>query len=263
MPAIAEEVEEAIQEGVEFIFNAVPVKGVGKNGRVKAVACLRTKPGKPDVSGRKKPVPIKGSDFLLPADSLILAVGQRADLSSLPEGVEAENGLISADLWGKTTVPGVYAGGDAATGRGYVSHAIASGKRAALSIDRFLRKERFDPPPNGQEIAGFARINLDYFPQAPRVALPSLEVRVRAGNFREVHGSIRGLRGLKEAGRCFSCGHCIRCNVCLVVCPDVAISFDEKEKDYLIDMEHCKGCGICVVECPRSAMTLEEEKWSE
>ena len=263
MPAIAEEVEEAIREGVEFIFNAAPVKGVGKNDRVKAVACLRTKPGKPDVSGRKKPVPIKGSDFLLPADSLILAVGQRADLSFLPEGVEAENGLISADLWGRTTVPGVYAGGDAATGQGYVSHAIASGKQAALSIDRFLRKERFDPPPNGQEIAGFARINLDYFPQAPRVALPSLAVRVRAGNFREVHGSIRGLQGSKEAGRCFSCGHCIRCNVCLVVCPDVAISFDEKGKDYLIDMEHCKGCGICVVECPRSAMTLEEEKWSE
>ncbi len=263
MPAIAEEVEEAIQEGVEFIFNAAPVKGVGKNGRVKAVACLRTKPGKPDVSGRKKPVPVKGSDFLLPADSLILAVGQRADLSFLPEGVEAKNGLISADPWGRTTVPGVYAGGDAATGQGYVSHAIASGKRAALSIDRFLRKERFDPPPNGQEIAGFARINLDYFPQAPRAALPSLEVKARAGNFREVHGGIRGLQGSKEAGRCFSCGRCIRCNVCLMVCPDVAISFDEKEKDYLIDMDHCKGCGICVVECPRSAMTLEEEKWSE
>lgn len=263
MPAIAEEVEEAGKEGVEFIFNAAPVKVIGKNGRAQAIECLRTKPGKPDASGRKKPVPIKGSDFRLPADSLILAVGERADLSFLPPGVKAENGLTTTDFWGRTPVPGIFAGGDTATGQGYVSQAIGSGKRAALSIERFLQKDRFDPPPNGREIAGFERINLDYFPRAPRAALPSLPVRARAGSFREVHGNLRGLKGQKEAERCFSCGNCIRCNVCLVVCPDVAISFDEKEKGYLIDTEHCKGCGICVVECPRSAMTLEEEKWSE
>jgi NADPH-dependent glutamate synthase beta subunit-like oxidoreductase len=263
MPAIAEEVEEAGKEGTEFIFNAAPVKVIGKNGIVRAIECLRTKPGKPDAGGRKKPVPVKGSDFLLPADSLILAVGERADLSFLPQGVKTENGLIAADFWGRTTVPGIFAGGDTSTGQGYVSQAIASGKRAALSIDRFLQKDRFDLPQNGREIAGFAKINLDYFPRAPRAALPSLPVRARAGSFREVHGGLRGLKGPKEAERCFSCGNCIRCNVCLVVCPDVAISFDEKDKGYLIDTEHCKGCGICVVECPRSAMILEEEKWSE
>jgi NADPH-dependent glutamate synthase beta subunit-like oxidoreductase len=263
MPAIAEEVEEAIKEGVEFLCSAAPRKVIGKNGRVKAVECLRTKPGRPDASGRRRPVPIKGSAFLLPADSLILAVGERTDLSFLPQGVKTEKGLIAADSWGRTTVPGVFAGGDAATGQGYVSQAIASGKRAALSIDGFLKKNGMDVPQEGRQIAGFARINLDYFSQAPRAALSSLPVRERKGNFREVHANLRGPQGRKEAERCFSCGNCIRCNVCLMVCPDVAISFDEQEKGYLIDTEHCKGCGICVAECPRSAMTLEEEKWSE
>ncbi len=263
MPAIAEEVGEALKEGTEFIFHAAPMKVIGKNGRVRAIQCLRTKPGKPDASGRKKPVPVKGSDFLLPADSLILAVGERADLSFLPGGVETENGLIATDSWGRTAVPGIFAGGDTATGEGYVSQAIASGKRAALSIDGFLQKNSPDLPKDGREIAGFAKINLDYFPKAPRAALPSLPIKARAGSFREVHGSLRGLKPPKEAERCFSCGTCIRCNVCLMVCPDVAISFDDKEKSYLIDTEHCKGCGICVVECPRSAMTLEEEKWNE
>lgn len=263
MPAIAEEVEEASKEGVEFIFNAVPVKGIGKNRKIQAIECLRTKPGKPDASGRKKPVPIKGSNFSLPADSLILAVGERADLSFLPQGMKTENGLITADFWGRTTVPGIFAGGDAATGQGYVSQAIASGKRAALAIERFLEKDRPDPPQNGREVAGFERINLDYFPRAPRAKLPSLPVQARARGFKEVHGGLGGVKAQKEAERCFSCGNCIRCHVCLVVCPDVAIAFNEKENGYLIDTDHCKGCGICVVECPRSAMILEEEKWSE
>jgi len=105
MPAIAEEVEEAGKEGVEFIFHAAPVRVIGKNGRVRAIECLRTKPGKPDASGRKKPVSIKGSHFPLPADSLILAVGERADLSFLPQGVKTENDLITTDFWGRTTVP--------------------------------------------------------------------------------------------------------------------------------------------------------------
>ena len=82
---------------------------------------MRTKPGKPDESGRRTPVPIKGSNFSLKADSLILAVGERADLSFLPEGMKTENGLIAIDSWGRTNLSGIFAGGDAATGEGYVS----------------------------------------------------------------------------------------------------------------------------------------------
>ncbi|MBM4331596.1 MAG: FAD-binding protein [Deltaproteobacteria bacterium] len=263
MPAIAAEVEEAVKEGIEFLFKAAPVSILGKNGKVHAVEGIRTKPGKVDESGRKTPVAIKGSNFSLRADGVILAVGERADLSFLPAELKTKNGLISIDPWGRTNLAGIFAGGDAATGQGYVSQAIASGKKAAMAIDRYLRKEGLDSQENGLEVAGFEKINLDYFPRASRLQAPSLPLKTRAGRFKEVHGGIAGVKARKEAERCFSCGNCIHCNVCLVVCPDVAISFQENENRYAIDFDHCKGCGICAVECPRCAMTLEEEKWNE
>jgi len=263
MPAISGEVEEAGKEGVEFIYHAMPVKISGKGGKMQAVECLRTKPGKPDESGRRAPVPVKGSNFSLKADALILAVGERADLSFLPEGMDTGNGLITIDSRGRTNLPGIFAGGDAATGEGYVSRAIASGKRAAWAIDRYLRGESTDSLEKPAEVARFEKINLDYFPPRPRAEVPALPGKQRAGGFKEVHGGLPGLKAKAEAERCFSCGNCIRCNVCLMVCPDVAISFREEENEYVVDSDYCKGCGICAVECPRSAMILEEEKWSE
>ena len=107
------------------------------------------------------------------------------------------------------------------------------------------------------------KINLDYFSPQKRAGISSLGVNQRGGNFTEVHKGLSPSRAKGEAERCFSCGNCIQCNVCLMVCPDVAVSFLAEEGKYLIDYDHCKGCGICAVECPRSAMKLEEEKWNE
>ena len=263
MPAIPEEIEEALKEGVEFIFNAAPVEILGKRDKIQGVASFRTKAGRADASGRKSPVPIPGTKFLLKTDSVILAVGERADLSFLPEGMRTENGLIATDPWGRTSLPGFFAGGDTATGQGYVSQAIASGKRVALAIDRSLRGMSANPADDAREVVRLDKINLDYFSHRERAKISSLEVKERTGGFKEVHKGLSPLQAKKESERCFSCGNCIRCNVCLMVCPDVAVSFKEEQGEYRIDYDHCKGCGICAVECPRSAIILEEEKWSE
>jgi 2-oxoacid:acceptor oxidoreductase delta subunit (pyruvate/2-ketoisovalerate family) len=262
MPAIPDEIEEAGKEGVDFIFQAAPVKIVGKK-KAQGVNCLKTKPGKPDASGRRSPVLIQGSAFSLKADSVILALGERADLSFLPEGMGVGNGLINVDPWGRTTLPGFFAGGDAATGQGYVSQAIASGKKGARAIDRYLRGKKEKPEEDHREVVTLDKINLDYFPSQKRAGISSLGVNQRGGKFTEVHKGLSPSRAKGEAERCFSCGNCIQCNVCLMVCPDVAVSFLAEEGKYLIDYDHCKGCGICAVECPRSAMQLEEEKWNE
>jgi NADPH-dependent glutamate synthase beta subunit-like oxidoreductase len=263
MPAISEEVEAASQEGIEFIFNAVPIKILGKGGKVQTVHCLRTKPGKKDSSGRRRPIPIQGSNFTLVANGLIMAVGERADLSFLPEGVKTNNGLIAIDSWGKTSLPGIFAGGDAATGEGYVSQAIASGRRAAMAMDGYVQRKEIESPERPPKVVDFKNINLDYFPQIPRTDISTLSPKERAKGFREVHKGLPELRAKREAERCFSCGNCVHCNICLMVCPDVAISFKEKEKEYEINYDYCKGCGVCFVECPRSVIALEEEKWSE
>jgi NADPH-dependent glutamate synthase beta subunit-like oxidoreductase len=262
MPAIPDEIEEAGKEGVEFVFQAAPARIVGKR-KAQEIHCLRTKPGKPDASGRRSPVLIQGSGFSLKADSVVLALGERADLSFLPEGMKRGDGLISIDPWGRTTLPGFFAGGDAATGQGYVSQAIASGKRGAQAIDRYLRGKTENPEEDDREVVTPDKINLDYFPLKQRVKLSSLGMKGRTKSFAEVHQGLSPSQARGEAERCFSCGNCIQCNVCLMVCPDVAISFLSKEGKYLIDYDHCKGCGICAVECPRSAMKLEEEKWNE
>jgi 2-oxoacid:acceptor oxidoreductase delta subunit (pyruvate/2-ketoisovalerate family) len=262
MPAIPDEIEEAAKEGVEFIFQAAPIKIMG-NRKTQGVNCLKTKPGKPDAGGRRSPVLIQGSGFTLKSDSVILALGERADLSFLPEGMGAENGLIAIDAWGRTNLSGFFAGGDAATGQGYVSQAIASGKKGARAIDLYLRGKKENPEEDHREAVRLDNINLDYFRPQKRAGISSLAVNQRRRKFTEVHKGLSPSVAKGEAERCFSCGNCIQCNVCLMVCPDVAISFLPGEKKYLIDYDHCKGCGICAVECPRSAMKLEEEKWNE
>ena len=262
-PAIPSEVEEAEKEGVKFLFQAVPIKASGKGGKIQTVECLKTKLGKTDASGRRTPTVVKSSNFPLKAEALILAVGERADLSFLPENAASENGRIAVDSRGRTNIPKVFAGGDAATGEGFVSSAVASGRKGAEAIDLFLRGESAKGNGDQLKTARFSDINPDYFPPAARAQISSLPVEKRRKGFLEVHKGLSGTRAHAEAERCFSCGNCIQCNVCLMVCPDVAISFAENENRYVIDLDHCKGCGICSVECPRSAMALEEEKWNE
>lgn len=257
MPALPEEVEEALQEGVAFIFQAAPIKITGKNGKIKAVEFGKTKLGKRNAV----PAIVEGANFSLPADSLILAIGEKVDLSFLPPALKAEDNLISADSWGRTILPGIFAGGDAATGAGYVSAAIASGKRAARAIAQYLHKNSGDLREALREKVPFEKINLDYFLPAPRIKNPLLPLKSRLKSFAEVYKGISEEKAKKEAKRCFHCGHCLQCNICLMVCPDVAISFAEDKNEYLIDYDHCKGCGICAIECPRAAMGLEEEKW--
>ncbi len=262
MPAIKEEVEEAIKEGVEFIFQAAPVKIIGQDGKIKAVEFGKTKPGKITGKGRGVPEIIKRSNFVMAADNLILAIGERADFSFLPAELSTEDNLILTDTWGRTNMAGVFAGGDVATGAGYVSVAIASGKRAARAIDHYLKKNGDDLNVTFPEKISIEKINLDYFPPSSRVKVPTLPVKTRRKSFAEVYKGVSERQARKEADRCFSCGNCIQCNVCLIVCPDVAISFVPEKNEYLIDYDHCKGCGICAIECPRAAMGLEEEKWN-
>jgi glutamate synthase (NADPH/NADH) small chain len=139
MPAYAHEVEEARDEGVGFHFLADPVRLEG-NGRVTGVVCREMRLGDPDESGRRRPEPVPGSEFTLPADTVVKAIGQRprSELLSWIEGLELEGGRISVDTAGRTTNRLYFAAGDAATGGATVVEAVAGAKRAAAAIDEFL-----------------------------------------------------------------------------------------------------------------------------
>jgi NADPH-dependent glutamate synthase beta subunit-like oxidoreductase len=140
MPAIPWEVKEAECEGVKIEFLASPKKIVGQNGKVCAVECVRMELGEPDESGRKRAVPVDGSDFRREADMVILAIGEAPDVEFLPKEVELnDDGTIWADpMTMETSMKGVFAGGDAVTGPATIIEAICAGKRAAASIDQYL-----------------------------------------------------------------------------------------------------------------------------
>ena len=279
MPAIPEEVEEALEEGVDIQFLATPVEVLTRDGQVVGLRCIRMRLGEPDESGRRRPIPIEGSEFTVQADAVIPAIGQVADLSFLDEQVKVERGRIVIDRAGATTRPGIFAGGDVATPFGTVAHAIGSGKRAAMAIDRYLRGEelpsfppfeenvRFSPRPVESELVRFEDLNLAYFEWAERRESAVRPPEERVKDFDEVALGLDEEQALAEASRCFNCGTCIMCDNCLNFCPDVAISRKNGSGPvsypfYEINYDYCKGCGICAEECPRDAISLEEEtKW--
>jgi len=139
MPAIPEEVEGAIQEGVKIHFLASPLKIVGKGGKVAEMECVRMKLGEPDRSGRRKPIPMEGSNFKIQADTIIAAIGQRVDRKALRGLDTNQDGTVRINPGtGETSLKGVFAGGDLVRGPGWAIDAIADGKKGAESIHRYL-----------------------------------------------------------------------------------------------------------------------------
>lgn len=259
MPAIEEEVERALEDGIEFHFLTLPVKVERKNGKL-IVTNIKMELGEPDSSGRRRPIPIPGSEYEIELDAIIKAIGEYADTSILPEEVLDKDGWIVADRQtASTAVPGLFAGGDLVEGPSLVVKAIAWGRKSAFAIDLYLRKKKPSPPMRPPTTVAFNRIQTEYFPHKESIKQPELPVEERIKSFEkeEVLGYTAEM-AIEEAKRCFSCGHCNSCGNCWVFCPDMAIKWiDEKPE---VDYEYCKGCGICATECPRGIIDLVRER---
>jgi 2-oxoacid:acceptor oxidoreductase gamma subunit (pyruvate/2-ketoisovalerate family)/2-oxoacid:acceptor oxidoreductase delta subunit (pyruvate/2-ketoisovalerate family) len=247
MPAIAEEVREAREEGIEFLYLHAPIGFTRSGGRVSGVELAQVTLGPPDESGRRRPLITDRRDWLA-CDAVLLALGQSPDLSLLPPGWTLEDGRI---LQGGAPLA-VFAAGDVATGDGTVTHAIGDGRRAAGKLLSALgvKTELFARPDRALAVP-VTDIRLDHFETLPpareRTARPAARIR----GFTEVSA---GLQDGAEAHRCFSCGDCTACDTCLVFCPEGIIR--RKDAFYEIDYSYCKGCGICVTECPRKGMEM-------
>ncbi|MCS7287252.1 MAG: NAD(P)-binding protein [Anaerolineae bacterium] len=272
MPAIPAEIEEAEEEGIRMEFLTAPIEVITMNGRAKGARFIRMRLGEPDASGRPRPIPVPGSEFTVDLDYIIPAVGQEADWGFLDgiEELKVERGRIKAEL-STLAAHRIFAGGDIVTGFGTVTHAIGSGKRAALAIDRFLRGETLTdfPPfernvyavvrPISEVIVRFEDLNLAYYRWEEPLPPKHIPLERRRSSFEEVNVGLSVEEAVKEAGRCFVCGTCVMCDNCLIFCPDRAISRKGNEFGYEIDYDYCKGCGVCVSECPRDALSLKEE----
>lgn len=265
MPAIREEIEEAIEEGIQILFLTSPVRIVIKNKEVVGVECVRNQLTGPGEDGRAIPVPIQGSNYVSEVDTLLAAVGESPDLSIFSLGVQLKGDRLQT---GEKVLEKIFLGGDLLPQPKTVIHAIQSGKEGAIRIDQYLRNgKRFEGIPwttitayqKGElEIQGppvkFEELNMSYFDHQDRLIQEKLRVETRKGNFEEVSQSISEGSAIQEAKRCFQCGTCTICKNCYIFCPDFIVSIGEK---VTIDYDYCKGCCICVEECPRGVMMAE------
>ncbi|MGA8015424.1 MAG: NAD(P)-binding protein [Candidatus Dormiibacterota bacterium] len=251
MPAHDVEVEEALEEGVTMRWlSTVKHADAGK---------LLIERMELDENGFPQPT---GETEELEADSLILALGQEADLTLLAgvPGVEVEDGVVKVDRAMMTGHPGIFAGGDMVPAERTVTVGIGHGKKAARNIDAWLWGTVHRAEPRHQ-LAGFERLNIWYYSDAPARIRPQLDAARRQTSFDEVVGGLDEGNALFEARRCLSCGNCFACDNCYGVCPDNAIHKVDPGQayGYEVDLDYCKGCGLCAVECPAGAIEMIPE----
>jgi NADPH-dependent glutamate synthase beta subunit-like oxidoreductase len=256
MPAIKDEVEEALAEGAKLTFLAAPVAIIRKNGSFAGIRVQRMELGEPDESGRRRPVPVKGSEYEIMGDSLLVAAGELSNADAFSKVIEMTNGLVVTDDVGHTSNDRVFAGGDIVTGAATVIEAIARGRKAAKYVHARLTGVIAEVE-GEKSVVSMSDINEAYFTPTNRVATSHVPLERMRDRFGEVKQGFTEDQVQEEITRCMSCGVCNSCDICWMFCPDAAIS--REDGVYTINYDYCKGCLICQHECPRGVISSERE----
>jgi heterodisulfide reductase subunit A len=242
MPAFPEEVDAAEKEGVKLSFLTLPIRFIGEYGKVRSVQSIRMQLGEPDDTGRRKPVPIPGSEYSTYVDMIISAVGLEPTANDLFKYVNLNrNGTVQADQETlQTSLPYVFAGGDVVLGPSIIVNAIGQGRRAAYYIDKLLKGEDlkastfvFNKKPMISKYDVLARGW-----QQPAVALPRKEIPVeeRISNFKEVELHLTEEEAQNDAKRCLSCSICSECHLCAKACSANAVDYDLEDQEIEVEV---------------------------
>ncbi|MDY6974214.1 MAG: FAD-dependent oxidoreductase, partial [Thermodesulfobacteriota bacterium] len=230
MPAWEEEIQAAEAEGVKVTYLSAPQEVLTLDGKVVGIRCIRMELGEPDSSGRRRPVPIPGSEYEIELDQVIPAIGQVPDIS----GIEDNTGIkfsrwetIEVDpITYETGRDGVFAGGDVQTGPWIAIGAIAAGREAAESIVRYLDGQDMAEgrEPSSNENPVYRPIVEDEPKERTRIR--ELPVEERLSNFNEVDLGYDEEAGQDEAHRCLNCGYCCECFQCVEACKAGAVTLE-------------------------------------
>ena len=238
MPASPEEIEEAMEEGIEFVFLASPKRILG-NGKVEALECIRMRLGEPDASGRRRPIPIESSEFTIEVDAVVPAISQYPESEVFAKHLELTRwrtfDVDETTLQTKQN-PKVFAGGDCVLGPSTFIDALFHGRKAAISIDRFLSgKDLYE----NREKGSFKSVVPYDFSKTTRVERTKpvmLDPEERIKTFDEVVKGFTEEQALREAERCLNCVGCSECMECLKACQPQAIVHDMLPKERTIEV---------------------------
>jgi NADH-quinone oxidoreductase subunit F len=204
MPAFKEEIDEALKESVELHELVAPKRIIGKEGKVTGIELIGMRLGDADESGRRWPVPIDGSEFIVECDTVLPAIGQVASVEAAASLKTSSSGTVITDLvTAQTSVAGVFAGGDVVTGGGTIIEAVAQGQRAAVAIDRYLGGGGELPPDVSYSLRRLTEEGIEW--SLPRAEERLAPVEFRRGNFSEVVCTLSEAEARGEAGRCLRC----------------------------------------------------------
>jgi formate dehydrogenase (NADP+) beta subunit len=299
MPVDPRELEQVEEEDIKVHYLTQPIRVFSRDGiRVSGVQCIRNRLGDPEKDGRRRPIPIEGTEFDIDIDLLIPAVSQSPDISFLPEEIGLEISKwdrlsVNPETF-ETNVHGIFAGGDFITGPRDVIRVIADGRKAALSIHTYLSGEEFEKKLAHFTAVSEVKIDPD-LEKIPRQKIDTIPVQERKFVDKEVELGFSKEAAVKEAVRCLQCHiftifdrtKCILCGGCVDICPKSCfrmarldeIEGDEKlsklvESLYKVSLEEaqklnlasvifkdesrCIQCGLCVKRCPTGTITMEE-----
>lgn len=238
--AAEEEIHEAKEEGIIFKMMTSPVAIHGKDRKVVKLECIANELGEPDESGRRRPVPVTGSEFAIDVDNVIVAIGQAPEVSGLNGAVDLSRKntiVVNDDL--ATNVPGVFAAGDVVTGPATVVDAIGAGKKVACSIDRYIRGDeatvQFNTY-NQDDVSEFPKHSPAVMVSNPRTAGNFVDPAQRIKNFDEVALGISEEDARQEAERCLNCSVCSECGECVKACLREAVDHDMQDEEVEIEV---------------------------
>jgi NADPH-dependent glutamate synthase beta subunit-like oxidoreductase/2,4-dienoyl-CoA reductase-like NADH-dependent reductase (Old Yellow Enzyme family) len=209
MPAYREEVEAAKAEGIEIFGLTSPARIIGRDGKVAKIECVRTEMGETDESGRRRPVPVRGSEFMIDADTVVSAIGEIPDLSFLDTeklGMMGNRTIAIHPRTMMTNIDRIFAGGDVVSGPATVIEAIAAGRKAALSIHKYLRGQSLEYGEPVPRIIDIQDVDINRFNKRERQRMLTLPVEERIKGFKEVELGFTELEALNEGDRCLQCG---------------------------------------------------------
>ncbi|MBU4277626.1 MAG: FAD-dependent oxidoreductase [Proteobacteria bacterium] len=233
MPAYEDEIEEALEEGVNIVYLAAPARFLEKNGRLSGVEVIKMELGEPDASGRRRPIPMEGSNYTMEIDGAMSAIGQAPDLDFLePKSdidVDPRARVLVDEISLQSSVPWIFCGGDSVTGPATAIEAIAQGKRAAESIRRYIDGE--DLRAERETDRTLAKGDTQGIISLPRRRAAQRDPEQRKHDFSEVVQAFTEEQAQSEAARCLACGICSECYQCLEVCQAGAIKHDMQPEE--------------------------------